>query len=166
MEWAIGSIGGFCVGSSFIIEHQRLAGLGYCYSASLPPLLAAAATTSINYMKEQPIIFKKLKQNCQDFQSLLGKLAHFELSASPESPVKHLFLKEKLTRQEEYSILKKITDKCLDNKLAIVMPVYLDVERDLPRFSLRICVSSVLEKNEIESSVGILDKCSNQVLPC
>jgi serine palmitoyltransferase len=28
LEYAIGSIGGFCVGSHFIIEHQRLSGLG------------------------------------------------------------------------------------------------------------------------------------------
>jgi len=28
MECALGSGGGFCVGSAFIIEHQRLSGLG------------------------------------------------------------------------------------------------------------------------------------------
>jgi serine palmitoyltransferase len=28
LEYAIGSIGGFCVGSHFIVEHQRLSGLG------------------------------------------------------------------------------------------------------------------------------------------
>ena len=43
MEAAIGSIGGFCVGTKFVIEHQRLSGLGYCFSAALPPMLAASA---------------------------------------------------------------------------------------------------------------------------
>ena len=30
LENAIGSIGGFCVGASVVIEHQRLSGLGLC----------------------------------------------------------------------------------------------------------------------------------------
>lgn len=43
MENALSSTGGFCVGRSFVIDHHRLSGLGYCFSASLPPLLATAA---------------------------------------------------------------------------------------------------------------------------
>jgi len=36
LERGIGSIGGFCAGSTFVIDHQRLSGSGYCFSASLP----------------------------------------------------------------------------------------------------------------------------------
>lgn len=43
LETSAASSGGFCVGTDFVIEHQRLSGLGYCYSASLPPMLAAAS---------------------------------------------------------------------------------------------------------------------------
>src|SRR4051812_18865573 len=43
MENAIASTGGFCVGRSFVVDHQRLSGLGYCFSASLPQLLATSA---------------------------------------------------------------------------------------------------------------------------
>lgn len=28
LEYAIGSIGGFCVGTTYVVEHQTLAGLG------------------------------------------------------------------------------------------------------------------------------------------
>lgn len=28
LEWGVGSIGGFCVGSTYIIDHQVLSGLG------------------------------------------------------------------------------------------------------------------------------------------
>lgn len=42
MSNAMGSVGGFCVGDRTITEHQRLSGSGYCFSASLPPYLAAA----------------------------------------------------------------------------------------------------------------------------
>ena len=43
LENSAASSGGFCVGTKFVIDHQRLSGLGYCFSASLPPMMAAAA---------------------------------------------------------------------------------------------------------------------------
>ena len=43
LEGSAGCAGGFCVGTKFVVEHQRLSGLGYCFSASLPPMLAAAS---------------------------------------------------------------------------------------------------------------------------
>ena len=40
---ALASVGGFCAASREIVDHQRLSGAGYCFSASLPPFLAVAA---------------------------------------------------------------------------------------------------------------------------
>ncbi|XP_059400315.1 serine palmitoyltransferase 1-like isoform X2 [Carassius carassius] len=54
MENALASIGGFCCGRSFVIDHQRLSGQGYCFSASLPPMLASAAIEALNIMEEDP----------------------------------------------------------------------------------------------------------------
>merc|ERR1712151_925647 len=34
LEHAIASVGGFCAGHRALVEHQRLAGSGYCFSAS------------------------------------------------------------------------------------------------------------------------------------
>lgn len=47
-EWSEGakSHWGFCF--------QRLSGQGYCFSASLPPMLAAAAIEALNIMEEDP----------------------------------------------------------------------------------------------------------------
>lgn len=42
-----GSAGGFCVGSRVMVDHQRLSGSGYCFSASLPPVLAVGATAAV-----------------------------------------------------------------------------------------------------------------------
>lgn len=65
LEHSISSIGGFCVGSSFIVEHQRLSGLGYCFSASLPPLLAQAAISALDIFEMQPNLFEELQTACQ-----------------------------------------------------------------------------------------------------
>lgn len=44
------------------VSSQRLSGQGYCFSASLPPLLAAAAIEALNIMEENPgITFKHRK---------------------------------------------------------------------------------------------------------
>ncbi|VDL80092.1 unnamed protein product [Nippostrongylus brasiliensis] len=54
LENAMASTGGFCVGRSYVVGHQRLSGLGYCFSASLPPLLATAASEGLRIIDEQP----------------------------------------------------------------------------------------------------------------
>ena len=53
MGAALGSIGGFCAGRSFVIDHGRLSGQGYCFSASLPPLLANAAIASLEQLQTE-----------------------------------------------------------------------------------------------------------------
>lgn len=63
MEHAVGSIGGFCVGTTFIIEHQRLSGLGYCFSASLPPLLAQAAITVLDKFESNTSLFSEIRES-------------------------------------------------------------------------------------------------------
>ena len=71
MENSLASIGGFCCGRSFVIDHQRLSGQGYCFSASLPPLLAAAAIEALNIMEENPGIFAVLKEKCKRIHKAL-----------------------------------------------------------------------------------------------
>jgi hypothetical protein len=48
---ALASVGGFCAGEREIVDHQRLSGLGYCFSASLPPLLATAALGALRALR-------------------------------------------------------------------------------------------------------------------
>lgn len=48
------------MGSTFIVDHQRLSGLGYCFSASAPPLLAQAAIEVLNHFESHPEMFEEL----------------------------------------------------------------------------------------------------------
>ncbi|KOX78149.1 Serine palmitoyltransferase 1 [Melipona quadrifasciata] len=164
LDWAMGSIGGFCVGTSFIIEHQRLSGLGYCFSASLPPLLTTAAITSLDIMKNNPQIFKSLRDNCIAINEGLQNIHCLECSSFPESPVKHVYLKNKKDRAAEEQLLSKISNRCIENNLAIITPVYLEAEKNLPRPSLRLCISTLLNKSDIDFAVNVLKKCAEEVL--
>lgn len=41
---------------------QRLSGQGYCFSASLPPLLAVAAREALTKMEDDPQMFDELRR--------------------------------------------------------------------------------------------------------
>ena len=57
LETVLGTVGGFCCGSSFVIDHQRLSGLGYCFSASAPPMLAKAASAALDIVENNQGIY-------------------------------------------------------------------------------------------------------------
>lgn len=108
------SIGGFCVGSHFIVEHQRLSGLGYCFSASLPPLLAQAAITALDCYEEQPQIFEELQKMSVALHKKFLSLTHLMLGGDALSPVKHLYLRQALNDpNEEQKVLTQISNKVI-----------------------------------------------------
>ena len=71
LEMAVASVGGFCAGKSYVIDHQRLSGLGYCFSASVPPMLASAAMESLAVMQTQTDMFEKVRQNARSLRQKL-----------------------------------------------------------------------------------------------
>lgn len=105
------SIGGFCVGSSFIVEHQRLSGLGYCFSASLPPLLATAAITALDLMERDTSRFVALHDACRRVHDALTDVKGFVLTSHLDSPIKHIYLdKQPESPQDEMAILNNIVN--------------------------------------------------------
>lgn len=42
---------------------QRLSSSGYVFSASLPPYLASAAVSAVNYLEENPSVLANLRSN-------------------------------------------------------------------------------------------------------
>jgi serine palmitoyltransferase len=42
---------------------QRLSSAGYVFSASLPPYLATAALSAVNYLEENPSVLANLRSN-------------------------------------------------------------------------------------------------------
>jgi serine palmitoyltransferase len=67
---------------------------GYCFSASAPPLLMAAAITALDVMEEDTSVFEKLTNNCLLMQEQLKSQLPSDLAVfgHPESVVKHIRL--------------------------------------------------------------------------
>ncbi|XP_060533339.1 serine palmitoyltransferase 1-like [Cylas formicarius] len=84
LEAAIGSIGGFCTGSHMAIEHQRLSGSGYIFSASLPTYLAYACIRSIEMLGDKPKQLVTLARKGHDFLVECG----YEVRSDPLCPFK------------------------------------------------------------------------------
>ena len=88
------SVGGFCVGSREVVDHQRLSGSGYCFSASAPPFLCATATAALRAMVTSPSLLRDLQVRCVSVHNALsgGRVPGMEVSSDPRSPIKHLRL--------------------------------------------------------------------------
>ena len=69
------------------------AGLGYCFSASLPPLLATAASEGIKMIDEEPGRLERLQRFAKEAHEKLDKALQntkFAVRAAEVSPMKHI----------------------------------------------------------------------------
>lgn len=91
---SLASVGGFCIGSREVVDHQRLSGAGYCFSASAPPFLCAAATAALQQLQEHPELPGRLRSRCEALHAALEKAGKgaFRVVSAPVSPVKHCLL--------------------------------------------------------------------------
>ena len=65
--------GGFWAGDRAIVDPQRLSGLGYCFSASLPPFLATAAIGALDTLETgAPQLLPALAANARLLRSRLA----------------------------------------------------------------------------------------------
>ncbi|VDM29531.1 unnamed protein product [Toxocara canis] len=112
LENALASTGGFCAGRSFVVGHQRLSGLGCCFSASLPPLLATAASEGLRIMDAEPERFLRLRANCKVLHvGLLEafKGTKFEVNGSEFSPIQHVYY-----RDDDREVMEKKLNELVD----------------------------------------------------
>lgn len=165
LENAIASVGGFCCGKAFVIDHQRLSGLGYCFSASAPPMLAQAAITALEVLEDNPDMLVKLHDLCEYMQSKLQQLTGMRLSGDPISPVKHLYLAARSDdRSSDVGKLRQIVAKAEEKGIALTVAAYLDEEVHLPEPSIRIPVCAELKYEDIDKFVEVLEDVTKEVL--
>jgi serine palmitoyltransferase len=94
MATSLSSVGGFCVGSREVVDHQRLSGAGYCFSASAPPYLCAAATNALSVIQNNPDKAPALQERAAALHSRISNAFRgtFRVLGEPISPVKHCLL--------------------------------------------------------------------------
>ncbi|KAG7445269.1 serine palmitoyltransferase [Guyanagaster necrorhizus] len=82
--------GGFCAGTEFVTEHQRINGLGFVFSASMPPLLSVSGSEGINILRSSPSIFESLQENVRAARAILDRVDCITIPSHPASPMIHI----------------------------------------------------------------------------
>uniref|UniRef100_A0A8C5P5U1 Serine palmitoyltransferase 1 n=1 Tax=Leptobrachium leishanense TaxID=445787 RepID=A0A8C5P5U1_9ANUR len=166
MENSLASIGGFCCGRSFVIDHQRLSGQGYCFSASLPPLLASAAIEGLNIMGESSDIFLALREKCERIHKALHGVQGLRVVGESFSPAFHLQLKNSTgCREKDSKLLQEIVDHCMNRKIALTQSRYLEKEEKfLPPPSIRVVVTVEQTNEELEMAASVIKEAASLIL--
>ncbi|CAG9794080.1 unnamed protein product [Diatraea saccharalis] len=167
LEHSFATSGGFCAGTHFIVEHQRLSGLGYCFSASLPPMLTQAAISALDIIEEKPSIITELNECSRKVNRALSNLKHYRFRGDELSPVKHIYLsKDDQTDHLKHTYLRNIANYCLEKGVAFAVATYLrDVEVNCPEPSIRLASSRKLNDDNIKLICDLLDEAYEQVGP-
>ncbi|KND01689.1 serine C-palmitoyltransferase LCB1 [Spizellomyces punctatus DAOM BR117] len=165
---ALSSSGGFCCGSKEIVEHQRLGGQAYVFSASLPAMLAVAAVEGIKYAESHPEALARLRENAVVMRStLLKNVQQVQCGGVEDSPVVHLRLRDHRfrNREDEEQALQEVVDEALRNGVLITRAKYVnDQELFLPPPSIRIAVTAGHSRKEVEKAAAIIATAVKKVL--
>lgn len=176
LENAPCAYGGFCAGTSFVVDHQRLSGVGYCFSASLPPFQAQVAREALNIIKDEPHIVRdaqtlytyahdKLATQLTKLTNISHPLSPIKLLAHVDDPsLKHLNDHEKVKYARDiHDRLQTICENILrQEKLALSVSRYLeDEEMTSPIASIRLVVSGCMSKADIDKVVEAIERHSS-----
>lgn len=153
---AFGSVGGYCVGDAEVVSHQRLSGAGYCFSASQPPFLAAAATTALGIVVgEGDSLAGKLRSNVIVFQEALNARLpkRWVVHGHAESPLMHIrSVDERLSGE----VFAKMQRECIERGMLVAVPMYVPQEENRPRPSLRVTVMATHEPEQLREAAAVI----------
>ncbi|CAG9854991.1 unnamed protein product [Phyllotreta striolata] len=131
LEVALGTIGGICAGSQTIIEHQRLSGAGYIFSASLPTFLVQACLEAIRLLEDRP---EKLRILAREFHLFLEETCNFKVESDPDCAFKVFTVKDDQNRKEKEEIVhdycKKEGVHFLKSEAGLVINLSIHLQED------------------------------------
>eukprot|EP00656_Telonema_subtile_P048734 TRINITY_DN5887_c0_g2_i1.p1 TRINITY_DN5887_c0_g2~~TRINITY_DN5887_c0_g2_i1.p1 ORF type:complete len:825 (+),score=214.87 TRINITY_DN5887_c0_g2_i1:146-2620(+) len=154
LETACAASGGFCCGTDMIVDHQRLSGAGYVFSASLPPFLCTAASQALAVMQSEPERRVRLAEVTARLRSALGGVKGVELTGSKDSPMMFVRWPE-ATETQINDFARKFAK---DHKIAVTMAQFCPLESSPPPPALRICASSGLSDDQLDTTIAALTK--------
>jgi serine palmitoyltransferase len=172
LENAVGSIGGVTIGNEEIVDHQRLSGSGYCFSAASPPFTASAAIASLKELQTRPHeLMGKLNDNRQYMYDKLQTFCELQedlilISSDIRSPIVFLVLAECAETEDidESVFLSEVVRECLRRGVGMVCAgqhntrAGVQLLRAEPQPSIRLCVTAAHTKDDIDFAVTVLSE--------
>ncbi|CAJ1972716.1 unnamed protein product [Sphenostylis stenocarpa] len=166
MGHALATEGGFCTGSTRVIDHQRLSSSGYVFSASLPPYLASAAITAIDILEENPNLITKLKSNISLLRKGLSEIPGITIASNPESPIVYLRLEKSTgSMKDDLRLLENIAERVLkEESVFVVVSKRSTLDRCRLPVGIRLFVSAGHSESDVLKASESLKRVTASVL--
>ena len=163
---ALATDGGFCTGSARVVDHQRLSSAGYVFSASLPPYLASAAVSAVNYLEENPSVLANLRSNVALLHTGLSDTPGLEISSHALSPIVFLKLKKSTgSLATDLDLVETIAEQVLkEDSVFIVASKRSTLDRCKLPVGIRLFVSAGHTESDISKVCSSLKRISASVL--
>lgn len=166
LENSLGSVGGVTIGNEEVVDHQRLSGAGYCFSASAPPFTASAAIASLKHMESHPACITRLQENVSYMYEQLGKtdLSRLVVTSDERSPIVVLQLYEESIYEAD--ITSGIMHECLKRGIATVatgQDASSHLRTELAP-AIRMTVSTLHTRDDIDQAIAALVESSKLVV--
>ncbi|EFJ35907.1 hypothetical protein SELMODRAFT_230105 [Selaginella moellendorffii] len=159
MGTAFASAGGFCTGSAKVVDHQRLSGAGYCFSASLPPFLATASISAIELLEDDPSVLARLHNNIALFHKCLSDVSGIRIGSDTRSPVVLLHLRPSLgSFHADAAYLQAIVDEMLEHSVLMSVQKRTALDNCALPAGIRVCISAGHTESDIISATAVLKK--------
>lgn len=170
LSTGLGSSGGFCAGSHYIVDHQRLSSQANCFSAALPALLASSASCAIrDLLQDSGKMTKNLKYNIEAFQETIenyrkkveysNAFERFQILGDLwESPIRII----RLRNRHENILYESLTMNDLVAELRargfLISRAHhlLSREHKAPPPSIKICISAGFTQEETVNFARVL----------
>ncbi|OAY74694.1 Long chain base biosynthesis protein 1a [Ananas comosus] len=163
---ALATDGGFCTGSVRVVDHQRLSSSGYVFSASLPPYLANAAISAVDYLEENPSVLTTLRNNIALLWKGLSDVPGLEIASHPLSPIIFLKLKKSTSSPKgDLQLLEQIAKRALEeDSVFLVTTKRSSLDRCRLPVGIRLFVSAGHSESDLVKVSNSLKRVAVSVL--
>ncbi|CAM6031457.1 unnamed protein product, partial [Sphagnum compactum] len=150
---SIAACGGFCAGSMTIVNHQRLSGQAYCFSASTPALLTVYALNALRKIRDGWNTGRSKNSDVlrEAIEQVLGPI--FSLVGDRGSPLLHICVNEESLPSRNMgvlTVLQNLVDEARKRGIFLMRSAYVEDQELFPvRPSIRLCVPNGFSEKEI-----------------
>ncbi|KFY33410.1 hypothetical protein V494_07624 [Pseudogymnoascus sp. VKM F-4513 (FW-928)] len=171
--------GGFCAGSSDIVEHQRISAAAYTFSAALPAMMATTASEALTMLQTMPEILAGCRENIKAMRAQLDPRSDWiTVTSAVDNPMVLCVLKpdvvntRRLSSDDQDRLLQECVDECLANGVLItrlkampVAPASTAKEQGWQlQPALKVCVTTGLTKKETEKAGVVIRHAVTKVM--
>ncbi|KAG5468421.1 hypothetical protein LSCM1_02401 [Leishmania martiniquensis] len=163
LSTSMGAVGGFCAGSSIVVDHQRLAATAYVFSASLPPYITASVSQSLAVLTRDETLVANLQKHAKRMRKYLreagfnSKKIKLLDCIDDVSPVIVLAVEPSYVESEGLakveSRLQRVINALQRKRVAVIRNVFTTDEPVKMCSGLRILAKSMATEDEVKAAL-------------